>query len=168
MKKVILAVVMGISAMSFVSCGNTEVNEDNINNKYNVDEYVEKGATVEKYLPSGSVVMKDSKGTTFYVGENSSYKVALNDDGIILPYVDVNDNVYYFDSSVKTLPEGFEKSGRISSYGGSENLVKSDIKDSYSFIQSLTVYSNPKEKDLIYTQYRGEDTYDVWKIYEGL
>ena len=123
---------------------------------------------MEKYLSSGAVVMKDSKGTTFYVGENSSYKVALNDDGIILPYVDVNDNVYYFDSSVKSLPEGFEKSGRISSYGGSENLVKSNIKDSYSFIQSLTVYSNPKEKGLIYTQYRGEDNYDVWKIYEGL
>lgn len=52
--------------------------------------------------------------------------------------------------------------------GGSENLVKSNIKDSYSFIQSLTVYSNPKEKGLIYTQYRGEDNYDVWKIYEGL
>ena len=168
MKKVILAVVMGISAMSFVSCGNTEVNEDNIKNKYNVDEYVEKGATVEKYLPSGSVVMKDSKGTKFYLGKDSSYKVALNDEGIILPYVDVNDNVYYFDSSVKALPEGFEKSGRISSYGGSENLVKSNIKDSYSFIQSLTVYSNPKEKGLIYTQYRGEDNYDVWKIYEGL
>ena len=50
---------------------------------------------------------------------------------------DRNDNVYYFDSSVKALPEGFERSGRISSYGGSENLVKSDIKDSYSFIQSL-------------------------------
>ena len=162
MKKVIL------SAMSFVSCGNTEVNEDNIKNKYNVDEYVEKGATVEKYLPSGSVVMKDSKGTKFYLGKDSSYKVALNDEGIILPYVDVNDNVYYFDSSVKALPEGFERSGRISSYGGSENLVKSDIKDSYSFIQSLTVYSNPKEKDLIYTQYRGEDTYDVWKVYEEL
>ena len=168
MKKVILAVVMGISAMSFVSCGNTEVNEYNIKNKYNVNEYVEKGATVEKYLPSGSVVMKDSKGTKFYLGKDSSYKVALNDEGIILPYVDVNDNVYYFDSSVKALPEGFEKSGRISSYGGSENLVKSDIKDSYSFIQSLTVYSNPKEKGLIYTQYRGEDTYDVWKVYEEL
>ena len=82
MKKVILAVVMGISAMSFVSCGNTEVNEDNIKNKYNVDEYVEKGATVEKYLPSGSVVMKDSKGTKFYLGKDSSYKVALNDEGI--------------------------------------------------------------------------------------
>ena len=156
MKKVILAAVIGISAMSFVSCGNTEVNEDNIKNKYNVDEYVEKGATVEKYLPSGSVVMKDSKGTKFYLGKDSSYKVALNDEGIILPYVDVNDNVYYFDSSVKALPEGFE------------SLVKSDIKDSYSFIQSLTVYSNPKEKDLIYTQYRGEDTYDVWKVYEEL
>ena len=126
MKKVILAAVIGISAMSFVSCGNTEVNEDNIKNKYNVDEYVEKGATVEKYLPSGSVVMKDSKGTKFYLGKDSSYKVALNDEGIILPYVDVNDNVYYFDSSVKALPEGFERSGRISSYGGSENLVKSD------------------------------------------
>ena len=156
MKKVILAVVMGISAMSFVSCGNTEVNEDNIKNKYNVDEYVEKGATVEKYLPSGSVVMKDSKGTKFYLGKDSSYKVALNDEGIILPYVDVNDNVYYFDSSVKSLPEGFEKS------------VKSNIKDSYSFIQSLTVYSKQKKKGLIYTQYRGEDNYDVWKIYEGL
>ena len=36
MKKVILAVVMGISAMSFVSCGNTEVNEDNIKNKYKI------------------------------------------------------------------------------------------------------------------------------------
>lgn len=128
MKKVILAVVMGISAMSFVSCGNTEVNEDNIKNKYNVDEYVENGATVEKYLPSGSVVMKDSKGTKFYLGKDSSYKVALNDEGIILPYVDVNDNVYYFDSSVKALPEGFEKSGRISSYGGSENLVKAILK----------------------------------------
>ena len=168
MKKVILAAVIGISAMSFVSCGNTEVNEDNIKDKYNVDKYIEKGATVEKYLSSGAVVMKDSKGTKFYLGKDSSYKVALNDEGIILPYVDVNDNVYYFDSSVKTLPEGFEKSGRISSYGGSENLVKSDIKDSYSFIQSLTVYSNPKEKDLIYTQYRGEDTYDVWKVYEEL
>ena len=168
MKKVILAAVIGISAMSFVSCGNTEVNEDDIKDKYNVDEYIEKGATVEKYLSSGSIVLKDSNGTTFYVGKNSSYKIALNDDGIILPYVDVNNNVYYFDSSVKDLPEGFEKSGRISSYGGSENLVKSDIKDSYSFIQSLAVYSNPKEKDVIYTQYKGEDTYDVWKIYEEL
>ena len=50
MKKVILAVVIGISAISFVSCGNTEVNEDNIKDKYNVDKYIEKGATVEKYL----------------------------------------------------------------------------------------------------------------------
>ena len=44
--------------------------------------------TVEKYLPSGSVVMKDSKGTKFYLGKDSSYKVALNDEGIILPYVE--------------------------------------------------------------------------------
>ena len=41
MKKVILAVVIGISAISFVSCGNSEVNEDNIKDKYNVDEYIE-------------------------------------------------------------------------------------------------------------------------------
>ena len=34
MKKVILAVVIGISAISFVSCGNSEVNEDNIKDKY--------------------------------------------------------------------------------------------------------------------------------------
>ena len=146
MKKVILAVVIGISAISFVSCGNSEVNEDNIKDKYNVDKYIEKGATVEKYLSSGAVVMKDSKGTTFYVGENSSYKVALNDDGIILPYVDVNDNVYYFDSSVKSLPEGFEKSGRISSYGGSENLVKSNIKDSYSPKSNILLFFETQNK----------------------
>ena len=168
MKKGILTVVIGISAMSFVSCGNAEINEDNIKNKYNVDEYIEKGATLDKYLKSGTAVMKDAKGTEFYAGKDSSYKVALNEDGIILPYVDVNENIYYFESSVKSLPEGFDKSGRISSYGGSESLVKSDIKDSYSFIQSLTVYSNAKEKDITYTQYRGEDTYDVWKVYEAL
>ena len=111
MKKVILAVVIGISAISFVSCGNTEVNEDNIKDKYNVDKYIEKGATVEKYLSSGAVVMKDSKGTTFYVGENSSYKVALNDDGIILPYVDVNDNVYYFHFLKKSFRDQLENHG---------------------------------------------------------
>ena len=40
MKKVILAAVIGISAMSFVSCGNTEVNEDNIKNKYMKIEFL--------------------------------------------------------------------------------------------------------------------------------
>ena len=52
MKKVILAVVMGISAISFVSCGNTEVNEDNIKDKYNVDNfnYEENGISVDVNL----------------------------------------------------------------------------------------------------------------------
>ena len=52
MKKVILAVVIGISAISFVSCGNTEVNEDNIKDKYNVDNfnYEENGISVDVNL----------------------------------------------------------------------------------------------------------------------
>ena len=52
MKKVILAVVIGISAISFVSCGNSEVNEDNIKDKYNVDNfnYEENGISVDVNL----------------------------------------------------------------------------------------------------------------------
>ena len=48
MKKVILAVVIGISAISFVSCGNTEVNEDNIKDKYN--EVVKRHIAIEIIL----------------------------------------------------------------------------------------------------------------------
>lgn len=46
MKKFLISCILGISVSALVSCSNTEVNQDNIPNKYPINEFTEKGATL--------------------------------------------------------------------------------------------------------------------------
>lgn len=168
MKKFLIICILGISVSSLVSCGTTEVNQDNIPNKYPIDEYLEKGATLQEYTKSGDALMVDSAGQKFLAAYNSTYKPLLTDDGVLMPLVIVKNTPYYFDyKEVETaLPDGYKKA-RISFFSGnSEKLIgESDI---YKFTNSTTAYYNKDDTDTIYVKLEGKNGYQLWKTYDTL
>lgn len=170
MKRILTSIAVGISMFTLVSCSSSNVNEADIENKYPIESYLEKGATLDKYLSNGTAVLKDTNGESFFAGENSTYKVVLNDDGVILPYIVVDDLPYYYDNEVseKKAPKELKKSGKINTFGGTIEGVSNSDDGGFTFINSLVVYSDKNNNDLVYTQYKGEDGYQVWKDYKSI
>ena len=168
MKKFLISLILGISASTLVACSSAEVNQDNIPNKYPIDEYLEKGATFQEYTKSGDALMVDSEGQKFLAAYNSTYKPLLTDDGVLMPLVIVKNTPYYFDyKEVETaLPDGYKKA-RISFFSGnSEKLIgESDI---YKFTNSTTAYYNKDDTDTIYVKLEGKKGYQLWKTYDTL
>lgn len=167
-EKNLIAIVVGIFIFNLVSCENKNVDQNTISNKYPIDEYLKKGATLEKYESNGTAVMKDTNGEKFFAGYNSTYKVELSDDGIVLPYIVVGDTLYYFKNQVEDeeTSDKLKKSGRINAFGGNLKKFIGEINSNIDYIQSLTVYTDNTNSSLIYTKYKGIEGYQVWSDYK--
>lgn len=170
MRKILITIMLGASIFTLVSCGGKVVNEEDVKNKYPIDEYLEKGATLKHYYESGTAEMIDTKGQSFFAGENSTYKVVLSDEGEILPYIVIDDIAYYFDKEIskKEAPKELDKSGKISTFGGTLEGISDDSNATFTFIQSLIVYVDKEDNSVVYTQYADEKGYEVWKNYEAI
>ena len=171
MKRIIIATMLGMCIFTLVSCGNKVVNEDELTNKYPIEEYLDKGATLEHYFEDGSAKLLDTQKAEFFVGDYSTYKVILTDDGVILPYIVVNDMAYYFDSEISKdkAPSDLDKAGRVNTFGGTLEGLSDDSNAAFTFINSLSVYSEKDDNSVIYTQYsKEEDGYQVWKSYDSI
>lgn len=170
MRRVLISMMLGVSIFTLVSCGGKIVKEEDVKNKYPIDEYLEKGATLEHYYENGTAEMLDTKGQNFFAGENSTYKVVLSDKGEILPYIVIDDVAYYFDKEIskKKAPKDLEKSGKISTFGGNLEGVSDDSNAAFAFIQGLIVYVDKEDNSVVYTQYDDEKGYEVWKNYEAI
>lgn len=164
MRKVLLSIIIGSSIFNLVSCGNRGVDQNSISNQYPIEEYLEKGAILENYESDGTTIMIDTKGERFFVGHNSTYKVKLSEDGVILPYVVINDDVYYFKNNIgnNNVPGDLKKLGKISTFGGNLKTFIQENNLSGNYIENLIVYCNKKDSNLIYTTYAGVDGYQVW------
>ena len=114
--------------------------------------------------------MIDTKGQSFFAGENSTYKVVLSDEGEILPYIVIDDIAYYFDKEIskKEAPKELDKSGKIITFGGTLEGISDDSNATFTFIQSLIVYVDKEDNSVVYTQYADEKGYEVWKNYEAI
>ncbi|WP_195986797.1 hypothetical protein [Clostridium sp. D53t1_180928_C8] len=170
MKKILISIMLGVSIFTLVSCGNKVVDESQLKDKCSIDEYLEKGATLENYFADGSAELLDTENEKFFVSENSTYKVVLSEDGIILPYIVIGDTAYYFDSEVseKKVPKELNKLGGISAFGGIMEGVSNDSDAAFRFVQSLTVYEDESDNTLVYTNYAKEDGYQIWKNYDAM
>lgn len=170
MKKILISIMLGASIFTLVSCGNKVVDESQLTDKCSIDEYLEKGATLENYFADGSAELLDTEKEKFFVSEDSTYKVVLNEDGIILPYIVIGDTAYYFDREVaeKKAPKELEKLGGISAFGGNLEGVSDDSDAAFQFVQSLTVYEDESDNTLVYTKYAKEDGYQIWKNYDAM
>lgn len=168
MKKFLISLLLGISASTLISCSNIEVNQDNIPNRYPINEFTEKGATLQEYEKTGSAIMTDKKDQKFFASSNSTYKVLLNSNGVLMPLIIVNNTPYYYDfKEIKTeLPEGYKKSGISFFSGNSEELIGE--KDSYKFTQLVTAYANKDDKNTIYLKIENTDEYQIWESYDSL
>ncbi len=167
MKKFLISCILGISVSALVSCSTTEINQDNIPNKYPIDEYVKKGATFQEYTKSGSALMTDTEGQNFFIGSNSTYTPLLTSDGVLMALIVVNNTPYYFDyEEVKDdLPDGYKKTGISFFSGNSEELIGE--KDSYKFTQLSTAYINKDDTSTVYLKLKGKEGYQVWKTYQS-
>ena len=47
MKKILISIMLGASIFTLVSCGNKVVDESQLTDKYPIDQYLKKGATLE-------------------------------------------------------------------------------------------------------------------------
>ena len=170
MKKILISIMLGASIFTLVSCGNKVVDESQLTDKYPIDQYLEKGATLENYFADGSAELLDTNNEKFFASESSTYKVVLNDDGIILPYIVIDNTAYYFDREVseKKVPKELEKIGGISAFGGNLEGVSNDSNAAFEFVQSLTVYEDESDNTLVYTKYAKEDGYQIWKNYDAM
>ena len=170
MRKILTLIAVGISMVTLVSCSNKDVNEEDIKNKYPIDSYIEKGATLERYLSTGTALLKDTNGESFFAGENSTYKIVLSDDGVILPYIVVDNVPYYLDGDVskKKAPKELKKSGKINTFGGTIEGAENSKDGGFNFINSLVVYIDKDNNNLVYTKYKDEDGYQIWKNYESM
>lgn len=168
MRRILISIALGTSMFALVSCGNKVVNEADIKNKYPIDSYLKKGATLDEYLLNGTAVLKDTNGEKFFACENSSYKVILSDDGVIVPYIVINNIPYYYDGEInkKEAPKELNKSGKINTFGGTIEGIEDSNDGGFSFINSLVVYKDKDNNDLVYTQYKDEEGYLVWKGYK--
>lgn len=168
MKKFLIALLLGISLLTLVSCQKASVDQANIPNKYPIDEYLKKGATLQEYTKSGTALMKDTKGQKFFVASNSTYEPLLTNDGALMSLIVVNKNVYYYDyvQTETTLPDNFKKSG-ISFFSGNNKELTGET-DSYKFAQSATAYINKDDTSTIYLKIKDKDEYQVWKTYKDL
>ncbi|MBC5629718.1 hypothetical protein H8S20_12560 [Clostridium sp. NSJ-6] len=168
MKKFLISLILGISASALISCSNNEVNQDNIPNKYPINEFTEKGATLQEYKKTGSAIMTDTKSQNFFASFNSTYKVLLTSDGVLMPLIVVNNTPYYYDfkETKNELPENYKKTGISFFSGNSEELIGE--KDSYKFTQLVTAYINKEDKSSIYLKIKDKDEYQLWKSYDSL
>lgn len=168
MKKFLISLILGISASALISCSNNEVNQDNIPNKYPINEFTEKGAILQKYEKTGSAIMTDTKNQKFFASSNSTYKVLLTSDGVLMPLIVVNNTPYYYDfNEIKNeLPDGYKKSGISFFSGNSEELIGE--KDSYKFTQLVTAYVNKEDENTIYLKIKDKDEYQLWESYKSL
>lgn len=168
MKKTLIAMVIGISIFNLVSCGNVNVDQSTISNKYPIDEYLKKGATLEKYEFTGTAIMKDANGERFFAGYNSTYKVELNEEGIILPYIVIEDSVYYFENKIedKNISDELKELEKISIFSPNIEKFFEENDSSVNYTKNLTAYSDEKDSSLIYTTSKEIDGYQVWRNYK--
>ena len=168
MKKTLIVIAIGVSIFSLVSCENKNIDQNTISNKYPIDEYLQKGATLEKYESNGTAIMKDTIGEKFFAGYNSTYKVKLSDEGVVLPYIVVKDNVYYFKNKIEDneIPDKLKKSGQINTFGGNFKKFIGETNSNIDYIRNLTVYIDNTDSSLMYTKYKGINGYQVWSNYK--
>ncbi|SCJ52766.1 Uncharacterised protein [uncultured Clostridium sp.] len=168
MKKTLIVMVIGISIFNLVSCVNKNVDQNTISNKYPIDEYLKKGATLENYEVTGTAIMKDTNGERFFAGYNSTYKVELSEEGIILPYIIIEGIAYYFEDKIedKNIPDELKKLGGVSTFSSNIERFFKENDSNINYVQNLTAYSDEKDSSLIYTTSKGMEGYQVWSNYK--
>ena len=160
MKKTLLSMIIISTIFTLVSCS-TVTKQNPTSNKVEINEYIDQGATLEGYTSNGTAIMKDTVGAKFFAGCSSTYKVKLNEDGIILPYIIINNNLYYFQSTTDNdLSKDFKKADKISLLGG--DLAGFLKNTNANNITELTAYNNKTNLNVIYTKYKNVEGYQIW------
>lgn len=161
MKKLLIIAVISLSTLNLISCSKV-TDQSSITNKYPIDDYLKKGATLDYYEQSGTAVLKDTNGQKFFAGSGSTYKAVLNDKGVLLPYIVTKDNIYYFEENItnKDLPTDLSTK-KLSTIGGNlEEFIPNIDPSQKNILRNLVVYAD--KDNLIYTTYKGIDGYQVW------
>lgn len=163
MRRIIISIIAGVSLFTLVSCVDNGVE----NKKYPIDDYIKRGATLDEYLPNGTAAMRDSDGRKFFVGNNSTYKARVNDNGILMPLIVVNEKLYYFDlqEKVNSIQDNLKKD-KIRFFQGEIEVLTGDKTSAYSVTQGIDVFINVDNADSVYVQSKDSEVYQVWRTYD--